>query len=107
MAGWGPDYLDPITFSDLFITGGGNNHMGYSDKKYDQLLKDASGKLAAKPEERWKALQEAEKVLLQDDAALSPIYQRATNYLINNKVKGFVIHKVGPEFSYKWMKIEG
>ncbi|GMG78099.1 peptide ABC transporter substrate-binding protein [Bacillus safensis] len=107
MAGWGPDYLDPITFSDLFITGGGNNHMGYSDKKYDQLLKDASGKLAAKPEERWKALQEAEKVLLQDDAALSPIYQRATNYLINDKVKGFVIHKVGPEFSYKWMKIEG
>ncbi|WP_284906227.1 peptide ABC transporter substrate-binding protein [Bacillus sp. lyk4-R2A-2] len=107
MAGWGPDYLDPITFSDLFITGGGNNHMGYSDKKYDQLLKDASGKLAAKPEERWKALQEAEKVLLQDDAALSPIYQRATNYLINNRVKGFVIHKVGPEFSYKWMKIEG
>ncbi|WP_144666813.1 peptide ABC transporter substrate-binding protein [Bacillus altitudinis] len=107
MAGWGPDYLDPITFSDLFITGGGNNHMGYSDKKYDQLLKDATGKLAAKPEERWKALQEAEKVLLQDDAALSPIYQRATNYLINNKVKGFVIHKVGPEFSYKWMKIEG
>ncbi|EKF37141.1 peptide ABC transporter substrate-binding protein [Bacillus xiamenensis] len=107
MAGWGPDYLDPITFSDLFITDGGNNHMGYSDKKYDQLLKDASGKLAAKPEERWKALQEAEKVLLQDDAALSPIYQRATNYLINDKVKGFVIHKVGPEFSYKWMKIEG
>lgn len=107
MAGWGPDYLDPITFSDLFITGGGNNHMGYSNKKYDQLLKDASGKLAAKPEERWKALQEAEKVLLQDDAALSPIYQRATNYLISNKVKGFVIHKVGPEFSYKWMKIEG
>lgn len=107
MAGWGPDYLDPITFSDLFITGGGNNHMGYSDKKYDQLLKDASGKLAAKPEERWKALQEAEKVLLQDDAGLSPIYQRATNYLINNKVKGTIIHKVGPEFSYKWMKIEG
>ncbi|ABV61754.1 peptide ABC transporter substrate-binding protein [Bacillus pumilus] len=107
MAGWGPDYLDPITFSDLFITGGGNNHMGYSNKKYDQLLKDASGKLAAKPEERWKALQEAEKVLLQDDAGLSPIYQRATNYLISNKVKGFVIHKVGPEFSYKWMKIEG
>jgi len=106
MAGWGPDYLDPITFSDLFITGGGNNHMGYSNKKYDQLLKDASGKLAAKPEERWKALQEAEKVLLQDDAGLSPIYQRATNYLISNKVKGFVIHKVGPEFSYKWMKIE-
>ncbi|MEK4397178.1 peptide ABC transporter substrate-binding protein [Bacillus sp. FSL K6-2860] len=107
MAGWGPDYLDPITFSDLFITGGGNNHMGYSNKKYDQLLKDASGKLAAKPEERWKALQEAEKVLLQDDAGLSPIYQRATNYLINNRVKDFVIHKVGPEFSYKWMKIEG
>lgn len=107
MAGWSPDCLDPLTFSDLFITGGGNNHMGYSDKKYDQLLKDASGKLAAKPEERWKALQEAEKVLLQDDAALSPIYQRATNYLINDKVKGFVIHKVGPEFSYKWMKIEG
>ncbi|MDM5297523.1 peptide ABC transporter substrate-binding protein [Bacillus pumilus] len=107
MAGWGPDYLDPITFSDLFITDGGNNKMGYSSKTYDQLLEDASGKLAAQPDERWKTLQEAEKVLLEEDAGLSPIYQRSANYLINDSLKGFVIHKVGPEFSYKWLKIEG
>lgn len=106
VAGWGPDYLDPITFSDLFITGGGNNHMNYSSKKYDQLIKDAQGKLADKPEERWAALQEAEKVLLEEDAALAPIYQRSSNVLVSDKLEGFTYHLVGPEYSYKWLKVK-
>ncbi|ALC84079.1 MULTISPECIES: peptide ABC transporter substrate-binding protein [Bacillus] len=106
VAGWGPDYLDPITFSDLFITDGGNNHMNYSNKKYDQLINDAQNKLADKPEERWATLQEAEKVLLEEDAALAPIYQRSSNVLVSDKLEGFTYHLVGPEYSYKWLKVK-
>lgn len=106
VAGWGPDYLDPITFSDLFITDGGNNRMNYSSEKYDQLLSDAQGKLANSPEERWAALQEAERVLLEEDAALAPIYQRSSNVLVSDQLEGFTYHLVGPEYSYKWLKVK-
>jgi oligopeptide transport system substrate-binding protein len=104
-AGWGPDYLDPISFSDLWITDGGNNRMAYSNEKYDKLLKDAQTTLANDPAKRFEALQEAEKVVLDEDAGIAPMYQRASNLLINKNVEGFTYHLVGPEYSYKWIKI--
>lgn len=106
-AGWGPDYSDPLTFSDLWITEGGNNKMAYSNPEYDKLLNDAQTTLSTpdKEAERWEALQKAEKILLEEDAALAPIYQRSANVLVANKVDGFVYHLIGPEYSYKWVKI--
>lgn len=103
-SGWGPDYLDPMTFSDLFITDGQNNKMGYSNKEYDKLVADADKETDAA--KRWEMLQDAENVLLQEDAGLIPVYQRASNILVNEKVKGFTYHLVGAEYSYKWLKVE-
>ncbi|CRK83465.1 peptide ABC transporter substrate-binding protein [Neobacillus massiliamazoniensis] len=103
--GWGPDYMDPMTFMDLWLTGGQQNHMDFADPKYDALIKKADNELAAKPQDRWKALQDAEKTLLEDDAAIAPLYQRAANYLINPKVKGLVHHPLSPDFSFQWVKI--
>lgn len=105
MGGWGPDYADPMTYMDLWLTGGGQNHMSYSDSKYDDLIHQAQGDLVAKPQERWKALQDAEKILLEDDAAIAPLYQRSVNLLINQKVKGFAHHAFGADYSYQWIKI--
>jgi oligopeptide transport system substrate-binding protein len=104
MGGWGPDYADPMTFMDLWLTGGGQNHMSFGDAKYDELIKKAQGELATKPDERWKALQDAEKILLEDDAAFAPLYQRASNVLVNPKVKGLA-HHAFTDFSYQWIKI--
>ncbi|MGG3888313.1 peptide ABC transporter substrate-binding protein [Metabacillus fastidiosus] len=106
MAGWGPDYLDPMTFSDLWLTGGGNNKMNYSNAKYDQLVKDAQTTLAQKPVERYESLAKAEKVLLKEDAAIAPIYQRSSNLLVSEKVENFTHHLVGPEYSYKWTSVK-
>ncbi len=41
-AGWIGDYLDANTFLDLFVTGAGNNQTGYSDRRYDALLRAAA-----------------------------------------------------------------
>lgn len=103
-AGWGPDYADPMTFMDLFLTGGEQNHMSYSDPNYDKLVKDAQSTLAANPSERWKALQQAEKILLEDDAALAPLYQRSVNILVNPKVKDLQ-HNAYSDFSYEYIKV--
>ena len=47
LAGWGPDYLDPMTFSDLWLTGGGNNKMDYSNPEYDRLVGEAQTYISA------------------------------------------------------------
>jgi oligopeptide transport system substrate-binding protein len=105
MGGWGPDYADPMTYMDLWVTDGGQNHMSYSNPEFDKLIKAASEELVDKPQDRWKALQDAEKILLEDDAAIAPLYQRSVNLLINPKVKGFAHHAFGPDYSYQWIKI--
>lgn len=106
LAGWGPDYLDPMTFSDLWLTGGGNNKMNYSNEKYDKLINDAQTTLAQSPIERYEALAEAERILLEEDAAIAPIYQRSSNLLVNEKVENFTYHLVGPEYSFKWTSVK-
>lgn len=41
-AGWIGDYLDPNTFLDLWVTGGGNNQTGWGDARYDRLIRAAA-----------------------------------------------------------------
>ncbi len=105
-AGWGPDYQDPMTFIDMFVTGGAHNQMEYSNKEYDKLVKDAGSTLLSDLPARWEALQKAEKILLEEDAAISPIYQRGQSFAMNKKVKNLYSHQFGGDYSYKWVSIE-
>ena len=43
--------------------------------------------------------------MLEDDAALAPLYQRSANLLVADKVKGLAHHGFGPDYSYQWIKI--
>ncbi|WP_026693351.1 peptide ABC transporter substrate-binding protein [Peribacillus kribbensis] len=104
-AGWGPDYQDPMTFLDMFVTGGAHNQMGYSNKQYDKLINDSKGPLLNDLGARWKAMLDAEKILM-DDAAISPMYQRGNAYLQREYVKGIVDHPFGGDFGYKWAYIQ-
>lgn len=106
MHGWGPDYLDPMTFLDLYVTDGGNNNTGYSSEKYDQLINDAKVKYADDPVKRWEAMLEAEKLLVQEDTVVAPIYQRGRITLIKPYVKGLEEHLFGPDYSLKNVTIE-
>ncbi|MGE8203334.1 peptide ABC transporter substrate-binding protein [Heyndrickxia sp. NPDC080065] len=101
MAGWGADYLDAMTYLDLFVTNGGNNKTGYSNKKYDQLIDDAKVKYANDPAKHWAAELEAEKILIQEDAVIAPIYQRGHLTLTKPYVKNFEEHLFGPDYTLK------
>ncbi|WP_423409722.1 peptide ABC transporter substrate-binding protein [Heyndrickxia sp. MSNUG] len=105
-AGWGPDYGNALSFTDLWITDGGSNRMAYSNPKYDQLIKDAQGKLATDEKAQWEAQQEAERIMLGEDFGLAPVYQRAANILLNPNVKGLAIYNYGPDYSFQWVTIE-
>jgi oligopeptide transport system substrate-binding protein len=41
-AGWIGDYVDPNTFLDLWVSGGGNNQTGWGDPRYDAWIRAAA-----------------------------------------------------------------
>ncbi|NWK84569.1 peptide ABC transporter substrate-binding protein [Staphylococcus sp. GSSP0090] len=105
LSGWGPDYPDPLTFLNIMTTGNSNNNTAWSSKEYDQLVKDANGKLLKKPEERNAAMKKAEELML-NDAPVAPIYQKGEAHLTNPQVKGLVYHQIGGDTTLKHVKID-
>lgn len=87
MAGWGPDYNDPMTFLDMFETGNGNNHTSYSNATYDELLDKVREETDR--DTRFGYLMELETILM-DDMPIAPYYSRSRDYTTSAKLKGIV-----------------
>ncbi|ENQ3107923.1 oligopeptide transport system substrate-binding protein [Bacillus sp. 491mf] len=104
-AGWNPDYADPMTFLDMFQTGNPQNEMGYSNAKYDEIIKKSQGELLTDPKKRWEEMSKAEKILLDDEAALVPMFQSGKSFLQRPTVHNIYKHNVGSQYSYKWAYI--
>ena len=103
LASWAPDYQDATTYLNLFMTGNPFNMMDYSNKQYDELLKQAENELDQ--DKRLELLSKAETMLL-DDQAISPVYQRKNAFLQNTEVKNLARHNVGTDISYKYVEID-
>lgn len=102
-AGWGPDYPDPMTFMDMWVTGGGHNDAGYSNPVFDEnIQRTKSGDLTSDPAGRWALLQETEELLINQDAVLVPMYQRAGAVLRQPYVTGIHKHAFGGDYTYKY-----
>jgi len=84
---WIGDYVDPNTFLDMWVTGGGNNKSGWSNKEYDDLIlrKIPAMKTQA---ERFEGFYKAETILMQEMPVM-PIYTYSIKRLITPSVKGF------------------
>lgn len=104
ISGWSPDYQDPMTFADMFVTDGSNNETGYSNVEYDQLIQDSKTTLATDLETRWDSLLESEKILMED-VAIAPIYQKGSAYLQQPYVKGLTTDQYRSDYRYKWAYI--
>ena len=103
---WGPDYADPTTYLDLFMTESPYNFPNYSGEVYDELMyRIDKGDLVTDLEARWEAMKEAEALLMGEEAVVAPLYQQGNTYLINPKVSGIESHSVGVPFIYKNTKI--
>lgn len=85
VTGWGPDYNDPNTFLDMWVTDGGNNQTGFSNERYDELID-----LAAKEtdlEKRESYFIECEQIIA-DQLPIGPAFWRAPSYACSDKIKG-------------------
>ena len=102
---WGPDYADPETYMDLFLKDNVSNNYGkYNNAKYDALVEAAdSGADATDATKRWKDFQDAEKILVDEDPGVVPVYQNGGAMMVNKNVTGIEFHSVGVD-SYRHMK---
>jgi oligopeptide transport system substrate-binding protein len=98
---WGPDYADPMTYLDMWVTGSPNNYGFWSNPDYDAVIQSAKkGELALDLTARWEALKGAEKTVM-DEAVIFPVYQKGNAMMIKTGVEGIEFHSVGVNRLYK------
>lgn len=100
---WSADFPDPLDFLGIFTTNGFfANRMQYSNEEYDALVNKA--KNAETTEEAWKIFSEAEKMFVDEGAAI-PLYQRGKAFLQKEYVEDVIVYGYGLNTSYKYAKM--
>lgn len=90
-AGWYGDYGDPTTFTEINRTGDGNNDRAYSSERYDALLEQADRELD--PDARLALLSQAERIIVEEDLPLIPIFHYSQVYLFDaDRLSGINAH---------------
>jgi oligopeptide transport system substrate-binding protein len=88
---WGPDYRDPLTYLDLWLS---DQHPVYRNGDYDGIVVSAGrGDLTRDLPRRFRELRRAEQILLRD-AATIPLFQSGTSVLQKANVSGVEYHGV-------------
>ena len=105
MGGWGADYADASSFTDLFVTDNSYNRGRWTSEEYDTAVKSSATTNAGNPDARWQDLLDAEKIIM-DQQGVIPVYQNVEAHLRAPKVKGVVSHGAGAQYDYKWAVIE-
>jgi len=90
-AGWFGDYGDPTTFLDLNRRDDGNNDRKYDNPVYEALLDKAE--VEPDVQQRFRLLEEAERMLVEDEFPLIPLYQYVQMYFFDpHKLTGISSH---------------
>ena len=101
---WLGDYNDPMTFLDYFESTSTFNTFNYKNDRYDELISDA--KVETDDAKRMDMLLEAEKILVMEDAAISPWRFYGQAYLVRpDKIKKYVEQPYGGGKDYSLWKL--
>ncbi len=84
---WVGDYLDPLSYLDMFMTDNPNNSSFYSNSEYDRLVQIAQ--LSPKQQERLEVMHKAESILMKEMGVI-PTSFGCIVASVDPKVKGFV-----------------
>lgn len=102
-AGWSADYLDAMTFVDMFTTTGGNNSTNWSNKQYDDDI--AKANVESDITKRIAFMHDAEK-LMMNDMIILPIYYYTNPYYAKPYVKDFIVPTFSTDVEFKWAYVE-
>ena len=88
--GWLADYPDPDNFMNLMTSFSENNHTGWKNKKFDELILKA---MTIEDESHRKNLyDQAQKILLEEETAVFPIFTTVSHLLISPRIKNFPLN---------------
>ncbi len=88
--GWQADYPEPHTFMNLMSEWSTNNHTFWKNKNYDSLINLA---LALPNGIKKKSLyQKAQKILVETEVPVIPIYSSRTHWLIHKRIRSFPLN---------------
>jgi oligopeptide transport system substrate-binding protein len=101
---WVGDYNDANTFLDVFMSDNGNNRTGWKNARYDELIREANRQPDAA--RRAAMLQEAEKMLVQRDLPIVPLFFYAgINFFDTNRIGGIYFNLIDEHPVYAiWKK---
>ena len=97
MAGWGPDYDDPLTFGDLFASWNLNNRGRYANREMDNAIEIAQS--STDPKDRIKAFDAIQQIIF-DEAVILPLYERGLTYVIHPQLKNVKRRVLGASTDY-------
>ncbi len=86
-AGWIGDFGDPMTFLDMWVTGGGNNNTGWSHARYDELI--AKARVEVDPRRRLDYFGEAERIVVEDEFPILPLYMYVNQGMKVDRLRGW------------------
>ncbi|MBP7401003.1 MAG: peptide ABC transporter substrate-binding protein [Clostridia bacterium] len=93
--GWLADYNDPISFLDMWVTGGGNNDAKWSNAEYDALI--AGVKTGSDRAKRYTDMHAAEDILMEE-MPIAPIYYYVDIFMKSAKLDGFYSSPLGYKY---------
>lgn len=80
---WSADYPDPDNFMSVFLGVSGNNRTAWKSPAYDEKILQARTQL--NPKIRDKLYDAAQKILLEDEAVLMPLYYEPNMALVSKR----------------------
>ncbi|MBU5316459.1 peptide ABC transporter substrate-binding protein [Clostridium bornimense] len=90
--GWSGDYVDPMTFLEMWTSTSTLNEAGFSNNEYDALIKDAIKEQDTK--KREEILHKAEDILM-DEMPVIPIYYYTQIKGVKSYVKDMKVSQLG------------
>lgn len=100
--GWLGDYVDPMTFLDMWTSNSGQNDARWKNAEFDKLVNIA--KTTADRKKRMEAMHKAED-LLMNEMPVMPIYYYTDLYLIKPTLKDFYGSPLGFKyFMYSYIE---
>lgn len=102
--GWGPDYDDPMTYLEIWMSNSSSTNGGWSNKEFDDLVNFARATTDAK--KRADAMFEAEKILLEE-AVFVPLQFRREAWIAKDYVKGVLRSYIGADIDAVYASVEG
>lgn len=101
--GWVADYPDPHTFMNVFTSASESNFTGWHNARYDQLVREA---VAAESEaKRTQLYEEAQRILVEEEAVIIPLFHGTHQALVKPYVRGVVLNSLD-RWYFKTLRIE-